>query len=110
MTLTSYALIAIIDLMRATLLFSDKNILEDGAILEIRIWSVPAAVEPSSHRYKYSLYYGKAGERLVGFDNEKGKGDHKHVMGVERPYMFVSIANLLRDFRAEVEAVRGRAI
>ncbi len=96
--------------MRATLLFSDKTIFEDGSIVEVRIWSVPAPVPPSRHRYKYSLFYGLAGKRLVGFDNEKGKGDHKHVLGTQSPYMFVSLETLLNDFRAEVEALKGQSI
>ena len=95
--------------MPATLLFSDKTIFEDGSIVEIRIWSVPTPVPPSPHRYKYSLYYGLAGKRLVGFDNEKGKGDHKHVLGIETPYAFVSVPILLKDFRAEVEAMKGKS-
>jgi hypothetical protein len=96
--------------MRATLLFSDKDIFEDGSIIEVHIWSVPSPVPPSLHRYKYSLFYGQAGKRLVGFDNERGKGDHKHVMGVETPYVFVSLEVLLKDFRTEVEAVKGVVI
>ena len=52
----------------------------------------------------------RPGERLVGFDNERGKGDHKHVLGVETTYRFVSITQLLQDFRAEVERVRGTRI
>jgi hypothetical protein len=27
--------------------------------------------------FKYSLFYGRPGEVLVLFDNERGKGDHK---------------------------------
>jgi hypothetical protein len=96
--------------MRATLIFSDKNIFEDGSIIEIRIWSVASSVPPSAHRYKYSLFYGTPGQRLVGFDNERGKGDHKHVKGIEAPYLFVSLPVLLKDFRAEVEAIRGQSI
>jgi hypothetical protein len=46
----------------------------------------------------------------VGFDNERGKGDHKHVLGRESPHAFVSIARLLRDFREEVERVKGSKV
>jgi hypothetical protein len=59
------------------------------------------------HRLKYSLFYGRPGERLVGYDNERGKGDHKHLGDRELPYAFVSIERLLADFRADVEAIRG---
>jgi hypothetical protein len=46
----------------------------------------------------------------VGYDNERGKGDHKHVAGIESAYAFVSLAQLLDDFRADVEAVSGRML
>lgn len=94
----------------ARLLRDRKTLLADGGIVQIRIWEVPAPVPPSEHRFKYSLYYGKAGDRLVGYDNERGKGDHKHVNGVEMPYSFTGIDRLLDDFLADVAALRGEPI
>lgn len=91
---------------KATLIFDQKFRFPDSAILEIRIWLVPAPVPPSTHAYKYSLFYGARGERIVGYDNERGKGDHRHYREQELSYMFVSIERLLSDFRADVEAVR----
>ncbi len=41
------------------------------------------------------------------FDNEEGKGDHKHVMGKEVPYTFQDIPTLLKDFRSEIELAGG---
>lgn len=70
---------------RATLIFHERRIDASGAIMEIKVWRVPGPVRPSTHEYKYSLFYGRAGKRLVGFDNERGKGDHIHVAGVEGP-------------------------
>jgi hypothetical protein len=95
---------------KARLLIDDKTVFADGSIIQVRIWTVPKAVPPSQHGYKYSLFFGRAGERLVGFDNERGKGDHYHVRGIERPYCFVSIAQLLQDFRRETEAVKGGSL
>ena len=43
---------------------------------------------------------------MVGFDNERGKGDHCHLDGVEMPYMFVSVEQLIEDFIAAVAARR----
>lgn len=85
-------------------------VLSDGAIVQIRVWELVAPVPPSRHRFKYSLYYGKGTERLVGYDNERGKGDHKHVDGVELPYAFVDIDTLFADFLADVEALRGEPV
>jgi hypothetical protein len=73
-----------------------------------QIWLLPSPVPPSRH--KYSLFYGFRGSRLVGYDNERGKGDHKHLETVEVPYAFVSIERLLNDFRADVERIRGERI
>lgn len=95
---------------KARLIIEDSGVLADGARWTIRVWLVPSPVPPSTHRYKYSLYYGYPGERVVGYDNERGKGDHKHLKGEELPYLFVSIERLLDDFAADVEAVRGEPI
>ena len=75
--------------------------------MEIKVWKVPDPVEPSKHEYKYSLFYGRRGERLIGYDNERGKGDHMHVGGSERPYVFRGLDQLLNDFFAEVRRVGG---
>ena len=96
---------------KASLVLNEKSVFEDGSIIEVRIWTVPESVNPpTTHGYKYSLFVGRPGVRLVGFDNERGKGDHKHVPGIETPYAFVSIAPLLQDFRSEVETVKGTKI
>lgn len=96
--------------MKAKLVLEDKIAFEDGSILQIRIWSVPRPVPPATHGYKYSLFFGRPGRRLVGFDNERGKGDHKHILDAETAYTFVSIEQLLRDFRAAVETVKGTSL
>lgn len=96
--------------MAAELVIRERMIFEDGAILEIRIWRLPAPVPASSHELKYSLFYGRPGERLIGYDNERGKGDHRHYGVCEESYRFVSIEKLLADFRADVEGLRGEKI
>ena len=67
-------------------------------------------MQPTTHGLKYSLFYGRSGVRVVGYDNERGKGDHRHYRGRESAYRFVSIEKLLADFRADVEAARGAKI
>jgi hypothetical protein len=93
---------------KAQLIFRDRQILEDGAIVEMRIWRVPEPVPPAAHRFKHSLFYGYPGPRLVGYDNERGTGDHKHLGAVETSYRFTSVEALMEDFLADVAAVRGR--
>lgn len=93
--------------MKAILLHHEKHVYDDGFILEMKVWQVPNAVPGSRHKLKYSLFYGRAGERLVGYDNESRKGDHRHLGVEETTYAFVSIRQLVADFLADVEAIRG---
>ena len=40
-------------------------------------------------------------------DNERGKGDHKHLREVESAYVFESVERLMADFLGAVRAVRA---
>jgi hypothetical protein len=93
--------------MKATLAFHDKQVLPDGAIVEMNIWQVAAPVRGSAHSLKYSLYYGKNNKRLVNYDNERGKGDHRHIEGEQERYVFTSVEQLIADFLADVRDMRG---
>ena len=93
--------------MKAERLFHQRIDYDDGAIVEMVIWRVPSPVLPSEHGLKYSLFYGRAGIRLVGYDNERGKGDHRHFQGLETPYTFTTVEQLVADFWADVKAVGG---
>lgn len=93
--------------MSATLIVDFKDITPEGDIIEMRVWRVPRPVPPSEHEYKYSLYFGSKGHRIVAFDNERGKGDHCHIDGIERPYLFVGIEQLIEDFIVAVEKRRS---
>jgi hypothetical protein len=88
---------------RATLVIDRKVTLNDGSIVQAVVWELPIPLKGSPHRYKYRLFFGRHGECFVRFDNEQGKGDHKHVMGKEDPYTFRDIPTLLNDFRKEIE-------
>jgi len=52
------------------------------------------------------LFYGKPGQRLIGYDNERGKGDYRHIDGEQGHYSFVSVRQLMADFLADVDKVR----
>jgi Family of unknown function (DUF6516) len=92
--------------MKAERLFYDKAVYPDGFIVEMVIWRVAMPVQPSTHGLKYRMFYGREGERVVGYDNERGKGDHRHVRGREYRYRFVTVEKLVTDFLAEVERER----
>ncbi|TZG32910.1 DUF6516 family protein [Agrobacterium sp. B1(2019)] len=52
-----------------------KPVLPDDAIVEIVVWKLP---EPGSpHLSKYRVFCGRDGRRIVGFDNEGGKGHRR---------------------------------
>ena len=111
--------------MTAKLLLHSKEIKEDE-IIEIKVWQVPKSTE-KPHGVKFSIAYinnGKRllgydnaqqsfavvyiGDRLLGYDNAEGKGYHKHRAGIEKPYYFTTIWQLLDDFRKDLRKLRGR--
>ncbi len=93
--------------MKAVLAFHDKQVLPDGAIVEMKIWEVATPVVGSAHKLKYSLFYGANGKRLVGYDNERGKGDHRHIEDRQERYVFKTVERLMADFLADVRRLRG---
>ena len=84
-----------------------RNEFADGTFIVVRVWLVPEAVPPSPHRFKYAFLFGRPGQRLVLFDNERGKGDHKHIREVESAYCFESIEKLIDDFTMAVRAIQA---
>jgi hypothetical protein len=93
--------------MKAELLFHQRIEYDDGAIVEMKLWRVPSPVAPSRHGLKYSLFYGRPGKREVGYDNERGKGDHRHFQGEEGAYTFTTVEQLMADFWVDVMRLRG---
>jgi len=93
--------------MSARLLFQDKFIYADGAIREMVIWRLPGVNKERPHGLKYSLFYGYPGKCLVRYDNEKGKGDHRHEGDQEGPYKFVTVEKMIRDFKTDIDKLRG---
>ena len=90
---------------KATLVLNRKETFDDGTIVQIVVWTLPVPLKGSLHRYKYRLYFGKDGNCLVRYDNEHGKGDHRHVVGREEPYRFKEVETLLDNFWADVERI-----
>lgn len=94
--------------MKARLLHEFKQRYDDGTIVEMVLWELPQPVAGSVHRYKYRLFYGFPGRRIVGYDNESGKGDHRHAGASESKYEFVSPESLMEDFLADVRQRRRK--
>ena len=87
---------------QATLLARTKDVRSDGAIVEVVIWQLPEPLPGSSHSYKYRLYFGAEGQGRVRYDNERGKGDHRHIGEREEAYRFITIDQLLDDFEHDI--------
>jgi len=79
----------------------------DGAIREMVLWQLPEITAENPHGLKYRLYYGLAdGTCLVRYDNETGKGDHRHRRDQEEPYQFEDVETLVADFLEDIEKER----
>jgi hypothetical protein len=88
--------------MKASLLARTKEIRDDGSIVEIVIWQIPEPLAPCKHCYKYRLFYGAGGTSRVRYDNERGKGDHRHIGDEESRYAFSTVEQLLDDFERDI--------
>ncbi len=95
--------------MKAKLIHRERIVFDDGSFAELAIWQLPSRLSPSEHDLKYRLSYIVDGERVVGYDNERGKGDHRHFKGREGAYKFQSVEKLVADFIRDVEDLRGGA-
>ena len=92
--------------MKAVLLLDQRDQLAENAFAEMRLWRVPEAVPGSAHDLKYALAYVVDGICVLRYDNEAGKGDHRHLGTVEMPYRFTTMAQLLADFWNDVDQWR----
>ncbi len=88
--------------MKAALIFRQRIDLGNGLIKEIVIWQLPRRLPGSDHPYKYRMALVEAGTCILRYDNEAGKGDHRHIEDREEPYTFSTIDQLLDDFEASI--------
>ncbi len=94
--------------MKTKILYRHREDFDDGAIMEVVIWQLARPVSGSSHPFKYRLFYGYIGKRLIGYDNERGKGDYRHYENEELPFEFSTPETLIDDFLNEVSKLRRR--
>jgi hypothetical protein len=94
---------------KATLLYQVKKIYPDGAVKEMVIWQFPERDKERPHGLKYPLYYGMAdGTCMVRYDNETGKGDHRHFFDQEKVYRFKDVESLVNDFQHDIDLIREK--
>lgn len=94
--------------MKAQLVIKDR-IRKGNTLIERVVWVIPVPVNGCSHRFKYRLYCGQNGKTVVRYDNESGKGDHRHLGKDERQqdYRFTTLEQLLIDFEADIVRLSG---
>lgn len=71
------------------------------------IWALPKATPDRPHRLKYRLYCGRHGDCVVRYDNESGKGDHRHYGELEEVYRFLDVPQLIEDFKHDCARLAG---
>ncbi len=88
--------------MKAVPLIRRRVVLAVDAFVEISVWRVPQPAPPAAHAFKYRLAYVVGGECVLRYDNERGKGDHRHEGAEEWPYTFSTPDQLMLDFSADI--------
>lgn len=79
----------------------DRIAYTDHAFAEIVVWQLAKPLPGSTHMYKYRLAFVVHRVCLLRFDNEPGKGDHRHLRGRESAYRFSGLDRLFADFERE---------
>lgn len=92
--------------MDAELLLKERHTISDTAFIELVVWRILLPLPGSHHAYKYRLAFVVMGSCVLRYDNETGKGDHKHIGQNEFPYDFTTPKALLDDFWNDVDTWR----
>ena len=88
--------------MKAVQLVRSRITYSQTAFTELVLWLVDRPVSGSTHRFKYRLAYVVGGRCVLRYDNEAGKGDHRHFNGEESAYAFTTPEKLMADFQEDV--------
>jgi hypothetical protein len=89
--------------MNATLLLNVRHPIATDAFVEMVVWRLPSPLSGSRHDYKYRLALVVNGNCVMRYDNELGKGDHKHMGEEETLYPFTTPEALLDDFWRDID-------
>ncbi len=92
--------------MKAVSIMRERITLDDDSFVELVVWKLPEKLAGSAHDFKYRLALVSRNICVLRYDNEAGKGDHKHLGGAEVDYAFGGLEKLQRDFWADVEQWR----
>ena len=88
--------------IKATLLTRQRIVRSTFSSAKLVLRQVPKPVAGSQHDYNYRLAYVVSEVCVVRYDNEIGKGDHRHVGVLEADYKFVSPEKSIADFQKDI--------
>ena len=88
--------------MKATLVARTRIVYVENAFAELVLWKLPSPLAGSTHGFKYRLAYVVDGVCVVRYDNEAGKGDHRHLGDKESAYSFTTPEALLAAFEQDI--------
>ena len=88
--------------MKATEILRTRIVYSRTAFAELVLWRVPTPLSGSSHVFKYRLAYVAGGVCVLRYDNEVGKGDHRHYGETETAYRFTTPEQLILDFQTDI--------
>lgn len=100
--LTTLGHVGSVSNMKAVQLVRTRIIYSERAFAELALWQVPKPVAGSVHQFKYRLAYVVDGVCVLRYDNEVGKGDHRHFDGRESNYNFKTPDRLIADFQRDI--------
>lgn len=89
--------------MKAVALLRTRIAYSETAFAELVLWQLPKPLPGSPHRFKYRLAYVVNGKCVIRYDNESGKGDHRHFGDSEKSYRFVDPDRLIKDFQSDID-------
>jgi hypothetical protein len=101
--LTTLSAVVILSNMKAELVLNERHILSENAFVELVVWRLSLPPSGSHHTFKYRLALIVNGTCVLRYDNETGKGDHKHAGGDIIPYVFTTPKALIEDFWSDVD-------
>jgi Family of unknown function (DUF6516) len=104
--LTTIGNVVIITNMKAALILRERIVLDDDCFVELVVWKLPNPLSGSPHDFKYRLALVSQKVCVMRYDNEAGKGDHRHWGEIEKAYPFKGLAQLQNDFWDDVERWR----
>ena len=101
--LTTPFIVVIITNMNAELMLSERHIVSENAFVEMVVWRIPSPLSACAHDFKYRLALVFKGICVLRYDNDSGKGGHKHMGTAEKPYVFTTPHALLEDFWRDMD-------